>query len=151
MAKVRATKVTNNPDDIQGIVDDAVKKLGGSPIDFKTSVSESDFYDVPTPQERRAMQYKDDETRKAMTRYEKLLDDAFKDKAENSSVVELKAMASDTALAEYVNQVAKREDQKLADAKLAAKLAGEAYSDLTKINKARIAWIHFILENRGKA
>jgi len=96
----------------------------------------------------KAVGTKDEE--KFLTRLEKFLDEDFKTAVEDGSEEEIRALISKTAIAEYENQVAKKNDVDLQEKKAAAKYAGEVYSDNTKVNKARISYAYYILSSRGK-
>lgn len=93
---------------------------------------------------------KNSDEQKFLTRLEKFLDEDFKTSVENGKEEEIRALISKTAIAEYENQLNKKNDIDLQEKKAAAKYAGEQYSDATKIHKARIAYAYYILESRAK-
>ncbi len=132
MAKLKAVVTTNSPD-LQDIVD----LVNDSP-----SLENALDSVAVTPEQI--------EEKKFLTRIEKFLDEGYRASVEQGTEEQIRALISKTAIAEYENQLAKKNDQDLADAKARAKYAGEGYSDNTKIHKARIAYAYYILESRGK-
>jgi hypothetical protein len=78
------------------------------------------------------------------------LPEEFKDAIESGSDDELRRKVAEVAFAEQENQRMKADDADLAEKKAAAKMAGEQYSDATKMNRLKIKYAHSVLEARGK-
>lgn len=73
-----------------------------------------------------------------------------KDLAGEASDSKIKDSITESALDEVSNQKEKSLDQELKDAKGQLKYAGATYSESTKLNRLRVAYAHYVLENMGK-
>lgn len=73
-----------------------------------------------------------------------------KDLAGEASDSVVKESIAVSALDEVANQKEKALDQELKEAKGQLKYAGEGYAEATKMNRLRVAYAHYTLENRGK-
>jgi len=78
------------------------------------------------------------------------LDLEFRSSVEGGDEAAIRAIVAKVAFNEHDNQIAKKDDQDLANAVEQAKIAGEQYKEATKMNKLRIAYCHTILDARGK-
>jgi predicted carbohydrate-binding protein with CBM5 and CBM33 domain len=79
------------------------------------------------------------------------LDNEFKDAVAGMDVVALNNKIAEVAKNEENNQNLKKDDQQLAEAKEAAKMANEPYKDASKANKLRIQFCMRVLGDRGQA
>jgi hypothetical protein len=77
------------------------------------------------------------------------LDSAWKDGIAGMTEEEINNKIAEIAKAEEENQKLKKEDEQLAEAKEAAKIAGEGYKEASKLSKARIRFCMRVLSDRG--
>jgi hypothetical protein len=77
------------------------------------------------------------------------LDTEWKDSIAAMPVEEINSKIAEVAKAEAENQKVMKEDQQLAEAKMAAKMAGEGYREATKMSKLRIKYCVRVLADRG--
>lgn len=77
------------------------------------------------------------------------LPNEFRDAMEQGSVEELRSKLADIALANQELLDAQAEDVDLQQAKEAAKIAGEVYSQGFKENKLKVKFIQRVLASRG--
>jgi hypothetical protein len=75
----------------------------------------------------------------------------FKDKVEGAKDEEIISLLGEVAKSEELNMRLMNEDEDLSAKKEQAKFAGEVYSDTTKANKLKRAYLYNVLKARGKA
>lgn len=78
-----------------------------------------------------------------------LLPDEFKDAVATKTVEELNLTIAEVAKGEAVNQEAKEDDEDLASLKEQVKDASAPYSEGTKMNKTKIAFLRQALKDKG--
>lgn len=76
------------------------------------------------------------------------LDNDFKDAVAAESPEEIRKRIAQVALNEEENRKMKEEDQDLAQAVEAAKIAGEQYREATKMNRLRIKFCSRVLDDK---
>jgi hypothetical protein len=75
----------------------------------------------------------------------------FKDAVEGATDEDILSKLGEVAKSEELNQRMMSEDEDLAEKKEAAKFAAESYSETTKANKLKRAYLYNVLKARGKA
>jgi hypothetical protein len=77
------------------------------------------------------------------------LPEEWKDACAGEDVGAINARIAEVAKAEALNRQAKDEDVDLARAKEEAKIAGQQYSDATKMNRLKVKYAMQVLGDRG--
>lgn len=78
-----------------------------------------------------------------------IVPDEFKDKTVGQSVAELKTLLSEVAMREMENRENLKMDQHVAEKQEELKDAKAQYVEASKMNKAKMAWLKALIEDKG--